>query len=254
MRRRAPLRFFTIAAVLVLVSQAREARAYRPFDGTDSDVANEGEFELELGPVQYLRHDHASYVLAPAAILNLGIVHDIELVVDTRTVVPNMQRSDAPRFEMGGQDVLMKFVLMRQEEIGIGSAVEAGMLLPGIHNDEGFGASADLIVSHEWKPLTIHLNNEIADNHEHRTEWLSTLIFVGPNAWPLRPVSELYVDHVISGDTQLSALFGAIWSPQESIDVDAAFREARTIEGVPEQEVRLGFTWRLDIWGKKEEN
>lgn len=238
----------------MLVAIPREARAYRPFDGTDSDVANEGEFELELGPVQYLRHERASYVLAPAAILNLGIVHDVELVVDTRALVPNMQRSDVPHFQVGGQDALVKLVLMRQEEIGIGSALEAGLLLPGIHNDDRFGASADLIVSHEWKPIAIHVNNEISDNHEHQTEWLSTMIFVGPNAWPLRPVSELYVDHVFAGDTQLSALFGAIWSPAQSIDVDAAFREARTIEGVPEQEMRVGFTWRLDIWGKREKD
>ncbi|MGH7281169.1 MAG: hypothetical protein ACRELY_06585 [Polyangiaceae bacterium] len=145
----------------------------------------------------------------------------------------------------------MKLVLLRQEDVGIGSAVEAGMLVPGIHDEEGFGASADLIVSREWKPLALHFNNEISDNHEHHTEWLSTLIIVGPAAWPVRPVSELYVDHVVGEETELSALFGAIWSAEDTIDVDAAFREGRTLAGTPEQEVRLGFTWRIDIWGKK---
>lgn len=251
MRRPLSQGFLGGAIAIAVLASPREARAYRPFDGTDSDVAKEGEFELELGPVQYLRHDRASYVLAPAAILNLGVVEGMELVVDTRALVPNMQPESGPRFQMTGQDVLMKLVLLRQEEVGIGSAVEAGMLVPGIHNEEGFGASADLIVSREWKPLAIHFNNEISDNHEKKAEWLSTMIFVGPADWLVRPVSEVYLDHVSGEDTQFSALVGAIWSAHDSIDVDAAFREARTTEGMPEQEVRIGFTWRLDLWGKK---
>ena len=32
-----------------------EAEAYRPFDGTDAAVAETGEIEIELGPVEYLR-------------------------------------------------------------------------------------------------------------------------------------------------------------------------------------------------------
>jgi hypothetical protein len=31
------------------------AEAYRPFDGTDAAVAETGEMEIELGPVEYLR-------------------------------------------------------------------------------------------------------------------------------------------------------------------------------------------------------
>lgn len=43
------------AALVVFLSRA--AFAYRPFDGTDADVAKEGEFELELGPVHYFRQN-----------------------------------------------------------------------------------------------------------------------------------------------------------------------------------------------------
>ena len=42
-----------------------EAVAYRPFDGTDAAVAETGEMEIELGPVEYLRAGGERALLAP---------------------------------------------------------------------------------------------------------------------------------------------------------------------------------------------
>ncbi len=39
---------------LLIVFASNDARAYRPFDGTDADVAAKGELELEIGPLGYL--------------------------------------------------------------------------------------------------------------------------------------------------------------------------------------------------------
>jgi len=70
-----------LVAALVLTS-ARGALAYRPFDGTDADTAELGSFELEMGPVQYYRQGPRNYLITPALVLNLGIFEATELVID----------------------------------------------------------------------------------------------------------------------------------------------------------------------------
>ena len=62
-----------LVATASLLLVGRDALAYRPFDGTDADVAEYGDFELELGPTQYYREDGRNFLVAPATVLNLGI-------------------------------------------------------------------------------------------------------------------------------------------------------------------------------------
>ena len=52
----------------------REAWAYRPFDGTDAAVAETGEVEIELGPVEYLREGAERTLLAPNVRINYGFI------------------------------------------------------------------------------------------------------------------------------------------------------------------------------------
>jgi hypothetical protein len=53
------------------------ASAYRPFEGTDADVAYAGDFELEAGPAYpAARHITPSLAL-PARVLNRGLVHGV---------------------------------------------------------------------------------------------------------------------------------------------------------------------------------
>ena len=47
-----------------------EAMAYRPFDGTDAAVADTGDMEIELGPVEYLRAGAERTLLAPDLRIN----------------------------------------------------------------------------------------------------------------------------------------------------------------------------------------
>jgi hypothetical protein len=51
-----------------------EAVAYRPFDGTDAAVADTGDVEIELGPVEYLREGAAHMLFAPDLRVNYGFV------------------------------------------------------------------------------------------------------------------------------------------------------------------------------------
>src|SRR5204862_7068292 len=64
---------------LLLVSEP--ALALRPYDSTDADVAKQGEFELELGPVGRRCEDSKRIEVAPAVIGNFGLAGDRELVI-----------------------------------------------------------------------------------------------------------------------------------------------------------------------------
>src|SRR5215831_7636067 len=49
-----------------------QAEAYRPFDGTDAAVAETGEIEVELGPVEYIRDAADRSLFAPDLRINYG--------------------------------------------------------------------------------------------------------------------------------------------------------------------------------------
>jgi hypothetical protein len=61
--RRGRVAWLLASASLLLVE--RDARAYRPCDGTDADVAEYGHFELELGPTHYYREGDRNFLIAP---------------------------------------------------------------------------------------------------------------------------------------------------------------------------------------------
>ncbi len=249
-RRRA--RRLAFAFAFAVLFSAYNAFAYRPFDGTDADVAKEGTFELELGPVHYLRQDGISYVLAPATVLNFGIFHDAELVIDSKNLIANQHVPGQAHYQFVDQDVLVKLILHRgslQGGEGISAAVETGPLIPGINGDPGFGASANLILSQAWKPLTLHFNNQLSDTREHVGDYFSSLILIGgPEHWPVRPVAEMFGERTFGKSSSVSGLIGAIWHADRKIDLDFALREA-DVDAQSVTEVRIGLTWRIDLWG-----
>jgi hypothetical protein len=59
-----------------------EAAAYRPFDGTDAAVAETGEMEIELGPVEYLRGGAERTLLAPDLRINYGFIPGWEAALE----------------------------------------------------------------------------------------------------------------------------------------------------------------------------
>ena len=62
------------ATAAALTFWCGEADAYRPFDGTDAAVAETGEIEIELGPVEYLRTGAERMLLAPDLRVNYGFI------------------------------------------------------------------------------------------------------------------------------------------------------------------------------------
>jgi hypothetical protein len=245
----------TCTACAGLLGVANSALAYRPFDGTDADIARPGEFELELGPAHFLREGDANFLVAPAMVLNLGLTDRLELVSDFKNVVRlGGSQVGSRQLAVRDDDVMVKAVLRKgalQGQPGPSIAVETGVLLPETA-DSGFGAAADAILSLASTGWAFHFNETIASNREHRFELFSSAIVEAIRSAWVHPVGEVFIDHIRGEGSSYSALLGAVWSGSEQWTFDTAFRTART-DGVWALEARLGFTWTMPVWTGKTE-
>jgi hypothetical protein len=250
---------FTRGSLLVLfcLSGASTARAYRPFDGTDADVAELGEFELELGPAQLLHEDGRNFLISPT-VLNLGILPRTELVVDLMGSAPlrplpaSFGVRGEPRYAIRDTDVFLKFLLRKgslQEETGLSVAFEGGALIPEIYGEQGYGASGNLIISQQWGWFVVHLNNELEFARSTGDPvWANNLINEFRISESFRPVTELTWERDIKARVNAFAgLVGFIWSVAEDFDIDGA-AVVVTSEGQQAIEGRLGLTWAFAIY------
>src|SRR4051794_16886790 len=117
--------------------------AYRPFDSTDAAVADLGELEIELGPVEFRRSGTERTVIAPAYVLNYGFAKNWEVVLEGQGEHP-LAPADDTRSRLVDNGVFLKGVLREgalQDKPGPSIATEFGILLPGINDEHGIGAS-----------------------------------------------------------------------------------------------------------------
>jgi hypothetical protein len=222
---------------------ARDGRAYRPFDGTDADVAATGEVELEVGPTGVIAEGR-EHAYSPGFIFNYGLIHRVELVleghgryvVDTGAEAPRLRFVDGGAFLKG---VLREGVL--QGKTGLSIATEIGPLLPETGSSRA-GASAAVIVSDRSRAGTIHWNGAALYTHDHDFAAFLGAILEGPDDMVVRPVAEIFFSRTFSVDWMASALVGAIWTAGEDFSFDVGLRQA-IAQGRDVSEVRLGFTW-----------
>lgn len=234
----------------LLVGAPRSALAYRPFDGTDAAVTDPGMFELELGPAHYYRRAGNDYLIAPAAVLNLGFAANLEAVLDFEQFVALEDVPGESRVRVLETDALVKWVFHRgrlQDEHGLSAALEAGPLLPEIQGEESFGFAANVIVSHAGSAGAIHLNAETALSRRGNPALFGSFIVEGARELTLRPVLELFAEREFDEGSVYSALAGAIWPVSESLALDGALRFASE-EDRAAIEVRAGLTWLFTIW------
>jgi hypothetical protein len=243
---------FGLAAALVMIAWPEIAQAYRPFNGTDASVAARGEFELELGPLQFRRSVGRDQLLAPATVLNLGVLPRTELVVDFVGSMPLPAAAGEARYQVRETDVFLKVVLREgvlQDGSGPSVALEAGPLTPEIEGQSGLGFAANLIVSERWDWFLAHLDNQALWGRGDLTfGWQSSLIGefrFSETAWPV--VELLWQRTFSSGVSTYSALLGGIWHAAPGFDLDAAALVASSYRRAG-FEARLGFTWALRIW------
>jgi hypothetical protein len=230
------------------------AEAYRPFDGTDADVAELGVFELELGPAHWYRLAGQDYVIAPATVLNFGIFDGTELVFDFEDFVALGALNGRPAVALTNTDVLLKHVFREgvlQGKTGLSIAAEAGPLLPEINGANSFGASLNALFSYRWDWGTVHFNEWPSYSRAHNVDLFSGVIVEGPYDWAVRPVTEIFYEKEFNAVETESVLVGAIWTVKESLVFDVGVRSARIGEDKA-TEVRFGLTWSIPMWTPRE--
>ena len=246
-----------LAAAAVVAAWSSPARAYRPFDGTDADVADVGNFELELGPADWYSLGAGHYLIAPATVLNLGFAPGWEFVTDFQNVVGIEPLPGEARVRLLETDALVKFLVVpgSLQSVGRGpsAAVELGPLLPNVNGEEGLGASCDVIVSQRWPGLVLHANNwlQLTRGTRH-VDWFEGVILEGSLEDAFRPVGEIFVEREwVARVTTWSGLIGGIWRARDGLDLDVGLREA-SVGDQTATEVRLGLTWTVGLWKPEE--
>jgi hypothetical protein len=237
---RHPFSVLAICGISVLISH--QASAYRPFDGTDADVAKPGMMEIELQPAGVLWQNSQKTLVAPATVINVGLWPGWEAVFEGRGQFP---LGSDERTSLVGAGAFLKGILRPgslQEKSGPSIATEFGILLPGVNAESGFGASLAGIVSHRWDWGTAHLNIGTAITRENRADLFVGTILEGPSKWKVRPVAEIFYEEEFGQTKTVSGLIGAIWQIKEDLSLDVGIRHAIT-NGHAVDEVRIGMTF-----------
>ena len=228
--------------VLCLLPLSGPALALRPYDSTDADVAKQGEFELELGPVGRRREGSKRIEVAPAVIGNFGLEGDRELVIQGQREVA-LDRE--PRSAIVDNGIFIKQVLRKgtlQDASGASIATEYGLLLPSVHAEKGTGVSVAGIVSQRSEAVSVHLNAALAWTREHEPDLFLGAILEGPYSWVVRPVAEVFGEQASGSPRTTSGLVGAIWRFRDGLSFDVGIRRARDGSETI-RELRLGLTW-----------
>src|SRR5712664_381061 len=226
--------------VLCLLPLSEPALALRPYDSTDADVAKQGEFELELGPVGRRREGSKRIEVAPAVIGNLGLEGNRELVIQGQREVALDREPGEPRSAIVDNGVFIKQVLRQgtlQDASGPSVATEYGVLLPSVHGEKGTGFSVAGIVSQRTEAVSVHLNAALEWTREHEPGLFLGAILEGPHSWAVRPVAE----QASGSPRTTSGLVGAIWRLRDGLSFDVGIRRAHDGNETV-RELRLGLT------------
>jgi hypothetical protein len=233
----------SLAATILALPSA--ALAYRPFDSTDAAVADEGQMEIELGPLGFLREGDNRWLVAPSVILNWGFAPRWELVLEGRQFLRLGNAGSESRLRVDDAALSLKTVLREgavQEKDGVSLAAEVGALMPGINGESGAGIQGAVIASQRWVAATLHLNAVAAWTRAHELGLFGGVIAEGHDTWTLRPVAEVFVERERGTPTLFSGLAGAIWRVRDDLSLDGAVRLARAGQ-TDTFEIRAGLTW-----------
>jgi hypothetical protein len=236
-----------LAPTAALACWCGAAQAYRPFDGTDAAVAAPGEVEIELGPVEYLREGSERAIFAPNVRLNYGFVPGWEAVLEGELAHGLTSGTSGTR--LVGNGAFLKGMLREgslQEKPGPSIATEFGILLSGIHDERGTGASVAGIVSQQWSWVTVHFNAAAALTREQHADIFVDVIVEGPHEWAVRPVAEFLHERAFGQFQTRSALVGAIWQVKDNLAIDFGLRGARVNDHTA-GEIRAGVTFAFGV-------
>jgi hypothetical protein len=235
-----------VLAVSITAAWPLSAFAYRPFDGTDADVAEPKQVEIEFQPVGALREGSDKSLVAPATVVNIGFDDRWEAVFEGRGMFPV---SPSGPYEITDAGMFLKHVLREgslQEKSGWSVATEFGVLLPGINADRNVGASLAGIASQRWDWGTIHFNAAVSLTRDQHFDTFTGVILEGPHDWKMRPVAEFFYEEEFGQARTFSGLLGAIWQVKEDLSFDVGLRHAVT-NGHAVEEIRAGMTFGFPL-------
>ena len=234
------------AFLFVCVLRPDSVFAYRPFDGTDAAVAEPGEMEIEFQPAGVLGSNGQRTLVAPATVLNFGLVKNWEAVFEGRVETPLDPSGPTSLTDAGA---FLKYVLrpgVLQDQAGPSIATEFGALLPDTIGNSRLGASVAAIISQRWDWGTAHLNIAGALTREQHADLFTGIILEGPHKWAVRPVAEFFYEEEFGQAHTFSALIGAIWQVKDNLSFDVGFRHA-IVNGAGVNEVRAGLTYGFPL-------
>ena len=239
---RTPPEAVLVAAISLAVLLPAPARAYRPFDFTDADVARRQHIELELGPVEYVARGDERILHAPSVVLNYGVDGNRELVAESARLMPEGGRpAKFGDFELSYKQIVRRGTL--QEDRGPSIATEWAMLVP-LGEDPHAGASVALIASTRSPRGYAHFNAEVEREREGSNILSAGVILERGDQEGLGPVMEL---EAIAEDDEPpggSVLVGLVYVPRDGFDWDVGVREG-SVAGVHVLELRSGLTWQF---------
>jgi hypothetical protein len=234
------------AIYFCLFAGATPAWAYRPFDGTDAAVADQGKMEIELQPAGRLRDSLGMSLIGPAARFNYGLTDTWEAVLEGQIQTP---LSPTGPSNLTAAGAFLKGVLRPgslQDKTGPSVATEFGVLLPDSNGDSRIGASWAGIVSQRWDWGAIHFNGATALTRDQHADLFAGAIFEGPAKWTMRPVAEIFYEKEFGKSETISGLVGLIWQVHDDLSVDVGVRHGLT-NGHPVNEIRAGLSFGFAV-------
>ncbi|HTM58114.1 MAG TPA: hypothetical protein VL123_06840 [Candidatus Udaeobacter sp.] len=218
------------------------ARAYRPFDLTDADVAQRHHIELELGPVEYLARGDDRLLHAPSAVLNYGADGSREFSAEAARLMPEgggpAQFGD---FRLSYKQILRRGTL--QDGRGPSLATEWAMLVP-LRDDPHAGASLALILSTRSPRGYAHVNSEVERDREGINALETGVILERGDQEGVGPVMELEGNAEDGEPPGGSVLIGLVYVPRAGFEWDVGVREG-SVAGAHVLELRSGLTWQF---------
>ncbi len=226
--------FARVLALVAFLALPSPAVAYRPFDGTDADLAEPGEIELELGLATLSMEGRTLALHVPFVIFNLGLADWIELVVEGRHEVllapPDRRGSAGLADTQASLKVLWRKGSL-QGRAGPSLATEFFLSLPELATDgdvpapSGLGGGAIFILSHELSGWILHVNLEAALTRQQDLGLEASFILELPEIQGsrVRPVFELLGSWDRGEDeVRASLLAGLRWEVSEAASLDLA--------------------------------
>lgn len=229
-----------IAAALTLVTSSGSALGYRPFISTDAAVAETGDVEIEFGYIGFRADPAGATILAPEVVINLGVVRNVEAVVQSTLAndVTPRRGVNSPRVE--DTEVSLKWVMREgvlQERPGPSLAVEFTLLPPlprrlhlTLPNADRPGGQVIGILSNTGFGFTYHLNlGPLVEPAGSKPGVMWGLILEHVVGGGLRAVAEFNGESVSRSPADASALVGAIWDvrapwPLNELSFDVGIR------------------------------